>query len=83
MLLCIQVALSAMKIQTPVIIKNLVTVWQVIQMFVGAYFVFIANTNCQWHLTDTLGSVVATLMYASYIYLFTKMLFSNLKIKLL
>ena len=68
-------AISALKIKTPIWIKNSVTIIQIIQMFLGVYLTIIANIYGQWFLKDFYSSFFASCMYLYYSYLFTNLFF--------
>jgi elongation of very long chain fatty acids protein 6 len=67
--------LSSIQIRTPLWVKNMITVLQVIQMWLGLSFIIIANVYGSWYQTDLWGDVFASTMYLSYLVIFGKMLF--------
>ena len=71
--------LSSLNIRTSKLIKNIISILQTIQMFLGMYIIIICVYYGDWFNKDKYNSSFALIMYGSYIYLFGKMLYKNIK----
>lgn len=70
--------LSSINIRTSKLVKNLISILQTIQMFMGIQIVIIPIVYGNWFNLDKFNCLFAITMYGSYIYLFTKMVYNNL-----
>lgn len=69
---------SALGYKTSSLVKNTVTIIQTSQMFFGCYFVYTGIFSCGWYENNFILPTLSALMYASYVYIFSKLLIRNL-----